>query len=134
MKYSTITALSVVALAAASPVKPGRKSFTAPLPTSSAKTARDTLLEKMQLTIPAAANTNMLDNIISNAKWATRSVGEAIKRDGNDNGRGRGRGRNKDNDNNDDNNAIIVILGIDDKNDEQKKQERKFLTHPLPLL
>lgn len=78
----------------------------------------------------------MLDNIISNAKWATRSVGEAIKRDGDGNGRGgRGRGRNKDNDDNDDdNNAIIVILGIDDKNDEQKKQERKFLTHPLPLL
>lgn len=74
----------------------------------------------------------MLDNIISNAKWATRSVGEAIKRDGDGNGRGgRGRGRNKDND---DNNAIIVILGIDDKNDEQKKQERKFLTHHLPLL
>lgn len=75
----------------------------------------------------------MLDNIISNAKWATRSVGEAIKRDGDGNGRGgRGRGRNKDNDDN--NNAIIVILGIDDKNDEQKKQERKFLTHHLPLL
>lgn len=120
MKYSTVAILSVVALAAASPVKSGCKLIHIPRRLPSKDGTRLIAKARTNITTFPAANT-------------ARSVTSAVKREplfgfGRDGARERDRDDDKDDDKDDNQNAIVIILGLDNDDDDKKKQEGKLLS------